>query len=99
MAVSQKRVLDQGRDRFFCERLLKYGSNRPDIRRARIKAISAAAMDSVKNCMISLSRTEPNVFRIATSLARFSLRAVERFMKLIQASNKTNTPIIPNSQI
>ena len=33
-----------------------------------------------------------------TSLARFSDRAVLKFMKLMQASNKTNTLMRPNSQ-
>src|SRR5882757_8349567 len=33
-----------------------------------------------------------------TSLARFSDRAVLRFIKLMHARSKTKTPIIPNSQ-
>src|SRR5580658_1001963 len=98
MAIIQKRGADQGRDRLLCERLLKKGSNRRDIKRASTKEIEAATTDSTRNCIINFNRTEPNVFRIATSLARFSLLAVLRFMKLIQARNNTNTPIIPNNQ-
>src|SRR5882724_6675062 len=33
-----------------------------------------------------------------TSFALFSLRAVLRFIKLMQASNNTNTPMMPKSQ-
>ena len=43
--------------------------------------------------------SEPSVLRIPTSLARFSLRAVERFMKLMQASNKMKTPMSPMSRM
>ena len=45
---------------------------------------------------MSCSRTEPTVLRIPTSFALFSERAVLRFIKLIQASNNTNTPITAN---
>src|SRR5215469_11245313 len=53
-------------------------------------------IDSAKNCCINCLRSEPTVLRIPTSFARFSLRAVLKFMKLMQASNNTNTPIMPN---
>src|ERR1700753_3083025 len=52
--------------------------------------------DSLKNWLMSCFRNEPNVLRIPTSLARFSERAVLRFMKLIQASSNTNVPMMPN---
>ena len=37
----------------------------------------------------------PIVLRIPTSLALLLLRAVDRFMKLMQASNNTKAPIKP----
>ena len=40
---------------------------------------------------------EPIDFRMPTSFARFSERAVLKFMKLMQANNNTNTPMMPNN--
>src|SRR6185437_4192329 len=62
------------------------------------KAIATNTSDSPKNCAINCCLNEPTAFRMPTSRARFSLRAVERFMKLIQASTRTNVPISPTSQ-
>ena len=38
------------------------------------------------------------VLRMPTSFARCSLRAVDRFIKLIQASSRTKAPMIPKNQ-
>ena len=59
---------------------------------------NATKTDSLRNCLINWCLSDPTVLRIPTSFALFSLRAVERFMKLIQASISTNTPIIANNQ-
>src|SRR5580658_7203646 len=48
--------------------------------------------------MTSCRRSDPSVFRIPTSRARFSLCAVLRFIKLIHANSNTKTPIVPNIQ-
>src|SRR6187455_274238 len=47
---------------------------------------------------MSCDRIEPTDLRMPTSLARFSERAVLRFMKLMHASSNTSTPMIPNNQ-
>jgi len=54
--------------------------------------MAAVTSDSLKNWLINCPRNEPMALRMPTSLARFSLRAVLRFIKLIQASNKTKPP-------
>src|SRR5260221_2145028 len=54
--------------------------------------------DSLKNCPTNCLRIEPIAFRIPTSFARFSDLAVLKFMKLMHANNKTNTPIDPMNQ-
>ena len=64
-----------------------------------IKQMPSAAInnDSQKNWLINWFRKEPTAFRMPISFALFSLRAVLRFIKLMQASSSTNIPIIPNS--
>ncbi len=49
--------------------------------------------DSVKNCRIRPNRLEPNVLRIPTSLALLSECAVDKFMKLTDASRIRKNPI------
>jgi len=68
------------------------GSEKAARRIARTKAMAASRMDSPRNWAMSWLRSEPRVFRMPTSFARCSLRAVERFMKLMQASNRTKMP-------
>src|ERR1700742_2493782 len=65
--------------------------------RHKEKEIRVTRTDSLRNWPISCPRTEPIALRMPTSFARFSERAVLRFIKLIQASNNTNTPIAPKS--
>ncbi|MBA7635218.1 hypothetical protein ES703_42819 [subsurface metagenome] len=53
-------------------------------------------MDSLKNCFISWLLCEPKTFLIPTSLARLADLAVERFIKLKHAINKTKSAIAEN---
>src|SRR6478735_9461708 len=53
--------------------------------------------DSLKNCCINWLFKEPTDFRMPTSLARFSERAVLKFIKLMQANSSTKIPTIPKS--
>src|SRR3989337_2663526 len=77
---------------------LKYGSIKNTSSTEKIKANAAINMDSLKNWVTNCFRTEPIAFRIPTSLARFSERAVLKFMKLIQASINTKAPMVAKSQ-
>ena len=61
---------------------------------AIIKAISVKRIDSPKNCLTSCDLSAPTTFRKPTSFALFSSRAVDRFMKLMQAIVKIKTAII-----
>src|SRR5437762_13944524 len=96
--INQKNTLFQATDTCLPDTLLKNGSSRITNNKDNAKEKTTVNNDSLKNCRMICFQSEPIVFRIPTSFARFSLRAVLRFMKLIQASNKTNTPIIPNIQ-
>src|SRR3954466_9809103 len=98
-AIDQKIALLHGNSIFLSASLLNTGINRTTKIRENKNEINATKTDSLKNCFINWLRTEPTVLRIPTSFARFSLRAVDRFMKLIHASISTNTPIIENNQI
>src|SRR5580693_6084682 len=66
-----------------------------------IKAINPAMadiiIDSIRNCAINDFFNAPATFRIPTSFARFSLLAVDRFMKLIQAINNIKTAMSVNN--
>ncbi len=48
------------------------------------------------NCLINTPRTAPTTFLTPISFARFTDRAVVRFMKLMQAISKINTAIMLN---
>src|SRR5258706_4751286 len=93
---NQKKGLAHKMDIFLSATLLKNGSVSCTINNDKEKAKRTVSNDSLKNWKINCLRNEPIVLRMPTSFARFSLRAVLRFIKLIHASNKTNTPIIPN---
>src|SRR6185295_18981521 len=97
-AVNQKVALLQGNPTFLSASLLNKGINRITRAMEKINQTNATKADSLRNCLINWYLSDPTVLRIPTSLALFSLRAVDRFMKLIQASISTNTPIIANSQ-
>ena len=53
-------------------------------------AIMLINNDSPRNCFTSDFFSAPNTFRIPTSAERFEERAVDRFMKLMQAISKVN---------
>ncbi len=53
-------------------------------------AMNDTKVDSVRNCQIRVFLSVPNTFLMPTSLALFAERAVDRFMKLMQAINKIN---------
>jgi hypothetical protein len=78
-------------------RSLKPGRLTSTIINARINARNASKILSPINCVISSLFFAPATLRIPTSFARFSLRAVLKFMKLIQAINKIKAAIIANS--
>ena len=85
-------------DIFLSESSLNQGKLNCVSNRLIRKAIITSKEDSTMNCQINCLRSDPTAFRIPTSFARFSERAVLRFIKLMHASNKTKTAIIPNSQ-
>src|SRR4051812_32893567 len=94
----QKKRLLQGMDISLSAILLKKGSNNCTRQIQNTNAKSDTSTDSDKNCPINWRRNDPTVFLIPTSFARFSLLAVLRFIKFMEASNKTNAPIIQNNQ-
>src|SRR5262249_25830271 len=57
---------------------------------------NATTIDSPRNCPINCTRIDPTDLRIPTSFARFSDLAVDKFIKLIHASNRTNNHMTPN---
>ncbi|MGB2908766.1 MAG: hypothetical protein WBB73_16820 [Candidatus Aminicenantaceae bacterium] len=69
----------------FPVRLLKAGRKTLTRTAAETAAKKANNIDSPKNCRIISGRLPPTTFLIPTSLARIVERAVERFMKLMQA--------------
>ena len=85
-----------GMSMLFSAMVLKNGKASQASIIANMKETTTVRSEPAKNCAISWLRREPIVFRMPTSLARFSLRAVLRFMKLIQANNKMKTPVRPN---
>jgi hypothetical protein len=70
------------------EMSLKKGITIQAIITATIIENSAINVDSVRNCWIRVLFSVPSTFRMPTSFARFAERAVDKFMKLIQAINK-----------
>src|SRR5678816_1299895 len=92
-AVIQKKPLLQGSVTFLSASLLKSGIIRTTRTIEKTNETNATKTDSLRNCLINWCLSDPTVLRIPTSFALFSLRAVERFMKLIQASISTNTPV------
>ena len=58
-------------------------------------AIKARSTDSLRNWKTRELFTAPATFRMPTSFARFSLLAVDRFMKLIQAISNTKAAMMP----
>ncbi len=61
---------------------------------ARLSEIMLITMDSKRNCLNKLILKAPTTFRIPTSLALVAERAVDKFMKLIMATNNIKIAII-----
>src|SRR5437868_14871664 len=91
--ASRTACSDKLNERSFPEILANEGNNNCAKTNARMKAISDINMDSPRNCRTSEFFSAPSTFLTPTSADRFEERAVERFMKLIQAINKVNTAI------
>src|SRR5580704_14339061 len=72
---------------------LKRGNKNNTITMAITNDRKQATKDSVRNCVIRLFFRPPNTFLTPTSFARLAEDAVERFMKLMQASNKIKMAI------
>src|ERR1700760_4625377 len=96
--VIQSQELFQGSAIFLSAIVLKKGRASHVHNKAAAKANPATNNDSLKKRPISWLRREPTVLRMPTSRARFSDLAVDKFIKLIQASTSTTLPMIPNSQ-
>src|SRR5688500_14271680 len=65
------------------------------IPKARIKAIKLINTDSPINCLIKECFSAPRTFLMPTSEERFDERAVDKFIKLIQASRRANKAMEP----
>src|SRR5690606_12374132 len=98
MLIVQKYPLDSGSSTCFWASVLNHGSETLTSARATMNANTATRTDSHKNCWMSCFLAEPIDFRMPTSFARCSDRAVLKFMKLMQGSNNTNAPTTPKSQ-
>ena len=96
---SQKIALPHGRPICLSASLLNSGINKITSKIEKIKETKATKTDSLKNWRMSCVLNEPTVLRMPTYLALFSLRAVELFIKLMQASMSTKNPIIENNQM
>src|SRR5436190_11876344 len=76
--------------RLFPETELKAGNNNSVMVNANTKAIKLMKTDSPRNWRTREPFSAPSTLRIPTSALRLDERAVERFMKLIQAISKVN---------
>src|ERR1700722_12872702 len=76
---------DENRERFFPESFSKTGIKNSVMTREKIKAINAIKRDSPKNRLIRDFRSAPSTLRTPTSTERLDERAVERFIKFMQA--------------
>src|ERR1700743_474734 len=72
----------------FPEISLNRGSSAQATVTARMAPASVTITDSVRNWAMRYLRGEPSTFLTPTSLARLAERAVDRFMKLIQARSR-----------
>ena len=78
-------------------RTLNNGNSEATNINANTNASNTTTYDSAKNCLMICQRMEPIALRMPTSLALFSLLAVLRFMKLMQASMSTKMPMMLNN--
>ena len=96
-AQSQNTGLRHGSCIFLSANELNKGSNIITRAMENINDTKATSKLSLKNWRISWVRNEPTALRMPTSFARFSLRAVLRFIKFMHASSRTNMPMMENS--
>src|SRR5690606_36443756 len=96
--IPQNQPFDHRISSFLLATWLNQGSNRSARKIANRNAMQAVKTDSLRNCAIRNCFGEPTVLRMPTSFARFSDRAVLRFMKFMQATNSTNKPMTLNSR-
>src|SRR5215211_6719843 len=73
----------------------KKGNDSKVMANARNKAIKLIKMDSPINRFTKEFFSAPRTFRMPTSVERFDERAVDKFMKLIQASRRVNKAMEP----
>src|SRR5689334_5063866 len=86
---------ERSSDRFLSDTLEKAGSKRPVMPSAITKAIMLINRDSPINWLISDCLLAPNTLRTPTSAERFEERAVDKFIKLMQAISKVNKAMEP----
>src|SRR5882757_318530 len=96
-AQIQNAVLSKGSCTFFAANELNNGSRKITRKIENINDTKATSTLSLRNWRMSWLRDEPTVLRMPTSFARFSLRAVLRFIKLMHTSSSTNVPMIENN--
>src|SRR5262245_39046554 len=82
-------------DKFFPEMYENAGSRSCVMPSAIKKAIMPISSDSPINWLTNDRLLAPNTFRTPTSAERLDERAVDRFIKLMQAINKVNTAMEP----
>src|SRR5688572_12814486 len=73
----------------------KKGKASNAIRNANNRAIKLSRTDSPMNCFIKDCFSAPKTFLMPTSEERLDERAVDKFMKLMQASRRVNKAIEP----
>src|SRR5687767_8713982 len=94
--INQNAVLENGMVMLAPVSVLNQGNDTWTNSSETMNEANVITRDSIKNCITRLLRCEPIVLRIPTSFALFSLRAVEIFMKLMQAIIKTSKPMMLN---
>src|SRR5512138_1147159 len=73
----------------FADKLLNHARQSHAIPIARAVERTVVKIDSVRNCLIKNLSSEPTTLRMPTSFALLADLAVERFIKLMQASTNT----------
>src|ERR1700753_903096 len=85
------------RTMFLADNWLNAGRKTITISSASTKAIKVINMDSPKNWRIRALFSAPNTFLTPTSAERLDERAVDKFIKLIQAISKVNMAMDPST--
>ncbi len=98
MPAIQKNGLVQGIDIFLSATWLKKGRTICISKTETVNANATIKNDSVKNWATNCFFNEPTAFRMPTSFARFSERAVVRFIKLMQANNNTTNRLFQRAR-